>query len=242
MSLHHDRPMPDAVAGGRHRLLPQGDGMGLIRRIRERLYDRRLRRLHPEFYDDAFQTRRLDLLSGLVRGKSVAVVGNAASIFDWREGQAIDAHDCVVRINRGLIKEPDSQGRRTDLLCLATLLDAATIEREFGHPRIVFVSPNRWGIAPSLGDADADFACFPFGPWGQLSALIAGRRPSAGLITVFMLRKVLGAASIDLYGFDWKATKTFYSSKLRKNHHDWDAERSLMADWAREGWLRLPSG
>lgn len=214
--------------------------MSLIRSLRDRLRDSRKRRAFPELYDDAVQMRHLAEIAGLMRGGSVAVVGNAAAIFDRQDGAEIDGHDRVVRINRGFVRDPAAQGGRTDLLCLGTLVEPEAIETAFGRPPIVFVSPQRWGLSDSPLRGREHVACFPLGAWRELSARIGGGRPSAGLITVFMCRETFGFEAVSLFGFDWKTTKTFYASKLRTNHHDWEAERALMRSWASEGWLRLP--
>ena len=55
---------------------------------------------------------------------TVAVVGNATSLFDKRYGQDIDSHDVVIRINRAaqflnISKEYNrSHGIRTDIWCM----------------------------------------------------------------------------------------------------------------------------
>lgn len=61
-------------------------------------------------------------------GKRVAIVGNAQSIFDTVHGKAIDAHDVVIRFNKGFITAPDAQGSKTDILLLACELTAEELQ------------------------------------------------------------------------------------------------------------------
>jgi hypothetical protein len=59
-------------------------------------------------------------------------------------------------------------------------------------------------------------------------------------MAIDLCRNHLAAGEVRLFGFDGKESKTFYSESLRTHHHDWDAERRLVASWAREGRLQLP--
>lgn len=55
----------------------------------------------------------------VVRGKSVAIVCNSPEILDTAFGDQIEAHDVVIRMNRGFPNEEahyDAIGRRTDVL------------------------------------------------------------------------------------------------------------------------------
>ena len=54
-----------------------------------------------------------DLLAAL-RGKTVALVGNARALANTQMGEEIDAHDIVIRCNRAPIITSRSHGTRTD--------------------------------------------------------------------------------------------------------------------------------
>lgn len=212
----------------------------MLRRIRTALKERRTRRLHPYLYDDEVQLPRLAAMAEKTAGRSMAIVGNAESIFAARWGEAIDQHDVVIRINRGFPRRPESQGRRTDLLCLATKIDPEEIEREFGKVPVIFVSFYRSNMSDGMMAESKNLVCYPLGAWEALSKQIDGGLPSAGLKAIDIARRFLGARSVALFGFDWKATKTFYRDELKLGVHDWAAEKKLIDRWAMEGWLRLP--
>ncbi|TWI30059.1 glycosyltransferase family 29 protein [Mesorhizobium tianshanense] len=180
-------------------------------------------------YDDELHRSRLHLVAPDFSGKSIALIGNAQSIFDRSDGQLIDDHDIVVRLNRGRVVTPKSQGNRTDVLSLANTLSMAQVREMFGNPRLIWVTPRRELMHQSMVH-QAD--CFPISDWKRLYSLLNGRRPSAGLITLFLLRESFSPARISLFGFDWKRTNTFYhESGNRQSWHDWDAEQRLIAAW-----------
>jgi len=84
----------------------------------------------------------------LFRGaKSVAIVGNAPCILDWKNGAAIDGSDLVVRFNRARTAGMEEAiGSRTDVLFVnaSNSLAKAPPPDELSRPRclVCFVSPN----------------------------------------------------------------------------------------------------
>ena len=214
----------------------------MFRQLRRAMKDRRARLLRPDLYDDAVQRQRLEELAARISGRHVAVVGNAQSIFDGESGNDIDRSGLVVRINRGFVLRPECQGSRTDVVCLATAVSRREIADRFASAPVICVTPWRWTLSASLLADRERLSAYPLDAWSALSERIGGARPSAGLLAVDMSRTFLKAATVNLYGFDWKATKTFYVSDSKAGHHDWAAERCLMAEWSAEGWLRLPPG
>ena len=78
-------------------------------------------------------------LQALVDGKSVAVVGNASSLFGKNQGAEIDAHDVVIRLNRGFIVDRTQQGSRTDIIGTARPLNTAQIEEVFTSTGLLVV-------------------------------------------------------------------------------------------------------
>ena len=211
-----------------------------IRDLKRDMREWNLRRTRPELYDDRVQLPRLMALSEWGEGRSVAIVGNAESLFAARGGEAIDSHDLVLRINRGFITRPESQGTRTDLVCLATKIAPEEARREFGNATIVLASPYRSNTSSGMLHPTNNPLCYPFTAWRELCVQVDEKPPSAGLIAVDIARRFMKARSVSLFGFDWKATKTFYRRELRRGIHDWPAERRHIEKWAMEGWLHLP--
>jgi len=220
----------------------------MFRKLTRKLGELKFLLLYRELFNDKVQIKALERLKHRIADKKVAIVGNAESIFRRTDGACIDQCDCVVRINQGLITEPSSQGTRTDLLCVSSDVDAATIRRGFGDVPIVFGTSRRWRMSKDMLAIRASLACYPIKAWKRLSRSINGKRPSTGLIAVDICLNYLGAKEVHLFGFDWKETKTFYTSEvffsteMSRGYHDWEAERRLLAQYALQDKVVLPPG
>jgi hypothetical protein len=166
--------------------------------------------------------------------KNVAVVGNATSLFDTMYGADIDEHDVVVRINLGYraMGRP-SHGHRLDVLACS---------------RYSFLVRNGVinDIAPGAvlqtgelnhGESMVDGLCYVDEKTRQALKDLAGldkkQKPSAGLATLWWIRQC-GAAQVDVYGFDWKQTPTFYDPNVLDDTHAYDLERGFCLGYFRD--------
>ena len=161
-----------------------------------------------------------------LHGKSVALVGNAQSIFDTAHGKAIDAHDVVIRFNRGFITAPVAQGSKTDILFLACELTAEELQR-FGAKFTINMSS-----ITQCGDITLDdiYRCRYRKKYDVY--------PSTGMMAI-KICITAGAKSIDLYGFDFEKTPTFYNPEGYVTHHDYNTEEIIVRDLEKRGILTI---
>lgn len=171
-------------------------------------------------YDEIRQVKNF------IKGKSVALVGNAKSIFDKANGKDIDAHEVVIRFNRGFITAPDAQGTKTDILILACELN---LDEKASYK--AYYSINRSGNT-RCGDLTIGNKMR-----ARLRAWI-GKQPSSGFMAIDLCREA-GAKSIDLYGFDFEKTPTFYNPEGYVTHHDYNTEEIIVRDLAVRGVLTI---
>lgn len=157
------------------------------------------------------------------RDKSVALIGNAQSLFDRQHGHDIDAHDVVCRLNRGIIiQDAKSQGQRTDVWAIGLpkfvtdILDTATYGflmhvsfkgRQQPDPRVDYYLP-------------LDFI-------SQLVSDLDHPKPSTGLAMIAAISHC-APRCLSLYGFDWKQTPTWYFKEGRYQPHDWQREKTFV--------------
>ena len=89
-----------------------------------------------------------------LRGKRVALVGNARALTERNEGAEIDSADIVIRINRAPMPASRTHGTRTDWLALATTIGADDLDR-IRPRRILWMSHKRkrlpWRMAGGAG-------------------------------------------------------------------------------------------
>ena len=165
-------------------------------------------------------------LSDRLRGKSVALVGNARSLSEKAQGAEIDAADVVIRLNAAPMPSPASHGTRTDWLAISTPVPAEMIA-ERGPELILWMTPKRrrlpWRIARAPG-----FALWPAARNAALAERL-GSRPTTGAMAIDLLARS-DAARIRLHGFDF-----FHSLSLSGGRgaadvpHDFAAERDWVA-------------
>lgn len=159
-------------------------------------------------------------------GLSVALIGNARSMDASTQGDAIEAHDRVMRINAAPILSPRTHGSRTDWLFLAVRLSDPDRAR-LAPRRQLWMSHKRkrlqWQTATSPG-----FYLHPLADYRALAARL-GAPPSTGAMAVdLLLRSKL--ARLDLYGFDGFASLSLSGRRTAAQvPHDFSAETAWMA-------------
>lgn len=150
-------------------------------------------------------------------GKTVALVGNAQSLFDFSFGKEIDDHDIVVRLNGATYELPKldaakSHGSRTDVWGMWSSIDYIKQIPYFNGKTI-----HLWKFSP----APVTYVAAP-----QIKA-VGKKVPSCGLLMLDLLARS-GAKHIDMYGFDWKKTKTFTAESMHIGPHDFVVEKQLI--------------
>lgn len=162
------------------------------------------------------QYKGMDALLNNIKGKRVAIVGNAKSIFDKQNGKAIDEHEFIIRFNNGFTIKPESQGTITTMVMLALnmppekldLYNAKWVVNRSNHydNRVNYIIPNP--DRKRMRD--------------KLEA-----QPSTGFMAIDLCLYA-GAKSIDLYGFDGEKTPTFYNPEGYQTQHDYSKEQELI--------------
>lgn len=178
------------------------------------------------------------VIGPLVRGKSVALVGNAASLLaappqripDRRDQRdelrptrsPVDEHDVVVRINRGahVAAKVGTIGARTDALFVSGARMAVGLHADRGRlatppEHTVFMSGKRLTLPPALTRA---MTFYPLAWLDELADQL-GAIPSTGAIGIDLVARLLGDGELHLYGFDFWRTGTTYNDRLKVGPH-----------------------
>jgi hypothetical protein len=189
--------------------------------------------------NEAYGLASLDALRPLLDGRRVAMVGNAGALLDSSHGAAIDAHDTIVRFNRGFVRVPASQGKRTDLAAIACKMPYGEIAR-FGAPPVLWLAAGPGLMSSSFLAHAGAMAVNPPSQWAAAAALLDGKRPSSGLLMLQLLRSHFRPSAVTLFGFDWKRSPTYYENPDDPRQardggpHGWDREEAVVRGWAIE--------
>lgn len=170
-------------------------------------------------------------LMTLLKGKRVAIVGNAQSIFDKQNGKIIDDHDIIIRFNRGALDLNRAvQGTRTDILVKATDKILTQNEELSIWPKIIsyrfdkYAKDGQYNIGNIfLKILQQDFNL--------------GKKPSTGFAMIYIA--ALAGADISLFGFDFGKTKTYYNNDNYITPHNYVREGAIVEIWAKEGKVRI---
>jgi hypothetical protein len=166
--------------------------------------------------------------------KTVALVGNAASLFDKEYGEEIDSHDVVVRMNKAamLINRFDaenSHGKRTDVWIFWSV---GEYHKYFDKHRDVIKihagHQNRDRPMIKL----VDFV-YPDDLYEKLKEVSGPKKnPTTGFIAIDYIL-YCNPSMMSVYGFDWKMTPT-HTDPNRKHEakcpHDYDVEKQYCID------------
>lgn len=156
--------------------------------------------------------RNIPEIKKYIKGKRVAIVGNAKSIFD-KTNPDIDDHDVIIRFNRGFVTKPESQGTRTDIIILACEL---TIDEKMQYKAMYSINRSNNTKCGNYTIQNID---------RQRLRNAIGKQPSSGFMAIDLC---LEAKSIDLYGFDWEDTPTYYNPEGYITQHDYNKEKQLV--------------
>lgn len=160
-----------------------------------------------------------------IKNKRVALVGNALSIFDKKNGKLIDSYDVIIRFNYGFVKSIESQGIKTDIHILAVNLKSEEYNLLNAKFRL-----NRSRICHNPCKTIL---------WADRKRLINNcKQPSSGFIAIDLCLSS-GAKEISLFGFDFNKTMTFYNDPNYKTMHDFVKEEEYVKILEESGLIKI---
>lgn len=167
----------------------------------------------------------------LLRGKSVALVGNARSLSERTQGAAIDAHDIVIRCNAAPVPDSRSHGAKTDIIATSIDFSFQVMETRKAH-YLFWMSPRRDAM-PGWVLKWPGFFLYPDASYRTLFDAV-GSRPTTGLMVVDLLARS-DCSRASLFGFDFFRSQSL-SGEWRKATmpHDYATEERYITDLLRE--------
>lgn len=156
-------------------------------------------------------------------GKTVAIVGNAASLIQQNFGKEIDEADVVVRINRGGYRFPEfskQMGSRVDVWCMQNVRQNKPFFDKPHVRRARKMQMDTIDVSPQFSDM-ADLV-FSQDDRSHLEASLP-KKASTGLRVLYYINKQ-EPAKVYVYGFDWKQTYSWHE-KRKCVAHNFEVER-----------------
>lgn len=169
-------------------------------------------------------------MNELFNNKTIAVIGNAKSLFDKSYGKEIDSHDIVIRINKGIevcTREKDflTHGSKTDLWCF-NLYNKRIESFDDEMKKILLQTYKRMQMNVSPVSKNYDFS-ISYEVLKEIQNIFEYREHkhvTTGLRVLHCISKY-NFRSVDVYGFDWKETPTFYNLREDNRQHDYIKEK-----------------
>ena len=156
----------------------------------------------------------------------VSVIGNAESIFGKEYGNLIDLNP-TIRFNRADIIDEKSQGSRWDYLVSSEIntFEKYNIENPKFHSLIF--SPTKQSLNYKIKKVRFNTKMYnlPLFQSQELEKKL-NAPPSTGLQVLYFL-DYLRNKNVNIFGFDFKATPTFYE-KRNKGKHDFIREKEFV--------------
>lgn len=171
--------------------------------------------------------RGIKEVADYIKGKRVAIVGNAKSLFGQSYGKEIDSHEVIIRFNRGFIQDAERQGKNTSILMLACELNRFDIDKYNADYVVNRSGYYRNAVRFIISNADR-----------ELLKRKIGKQPSTGFMAIDLCLTA-GAESIDLYGFAGNASPTFYNEPDYITQHDYDKEQEIIKIYEKCGLLKI---
>jgi hypothetical protein len=164
-------------------------------------------------------------IQNLLKNKKICLLGNSKSIL--KNKKDIDSYDCICRINKGIPKGKENViGSRTDVLFLATKMKEIDIEKNFNPKFIVWITKNDrksniWINQHVIKTPSEDW----YEIKNQLTTL-----PSAGCNAIYFLIKHIEFFSLDIYGFDFFKSGTWYHTLKNQPWHNGNLEEQFITN------------
>ena len=196
-----------------------------------------------------------EVFKSYFKDKTVAIVGNAESVFEKNDGQFIDSHDIVIRMNRtGIFYDRpncvESLGEKIDVWAFWDLVllnpegiigkaspmrDKLDQYHKNGGTYKILDIKNRGNNRKRVGFIFDDLEVFKE---EKLKGFFGISNPSTGLL-VMKLVSLANFSQVNVFGFDWKKTPSqgepyFHKYTVngidKRNGHDFNKEKKYAFD------------
>ena len=145
----------------------------------------------------------------------ISIVGNAKSIFNSLYGSLIDTAEIIIRFNRGVPIKPECQGTKTHILVFMNPAYKDAFHQNLTYWHTVNF-PERTYLENVLG--------YP---------------PSNGIVSLEKVKNDYPNAIVQIFGFDWKKTHSFWRPERPSTKHNYKKEEAYCKRLIKENKWKL---
>lgn len=164
-------------------------------------------------------------IQNFLNHKTICLLGNSNNILKNKKN--IDSYDIVCRINRGIPKEKENFiGSRTDILFLSTKMEDTDITKNFNPKYVVWITKD---TTRQTNWINHNVIRVPVEDWqnvkNQLTTL-----PSTGCVSLYFLINHIEFDRLDIYGFDFFRSGTWYHNLKHQTWHNGTLEEKFITN------------
>ena len=200
--------------------------------------------------------RKNFLFQNIIKGKTVAVVGNAGCELGLKRGVEIDSHDIVIRFNNFSLNYVEDYGSKTDIWVRGGPLEIRDRE-DSSTFKLILWAQDYWHVAihphhleviynEILANKQRD-AYIWFENRKELYEQSKILKPTSGCFLLWMIYKYLGSFNnVDIYGFSFPFDNSYpghyYDDLCKMNiDHNMYAEKPFLRKLYFENGGRIPA-
>lgn len=160
--------------------------------------------------------------------KSIAIIGNAKSLFNKEYGDEIDSHDVVIRINKGIevCTQPSntkSHGKKVDVWCFNLYGSLENFDNTMKKKLPQTYKRLQMNYSPLVNKFDSSISENAI---NEIKNIFTPKKITTGFRILHYITK-FQTKSVNVYGYDWKATPTYYMNyrSTADLSHDYTKEK-----------------
>jgi len=160
-----------------------------------------------------------------LKNKNICLLGNSNNIL--KNPKNIDSYDIICRINRGSpIGKEKFIGSRTDILFLSTKMKDADITKNFNSKYLMWITKD---IEKQNNWLEQNVIKVPSEDWYEVKSILK-TLPSSGCISIYFLIKHIEFNKLDIYGFDFFRSGTWYHNLKKQTWHNGNLEEQFITN------------
>lgn len=178
-------------------------------------------------------------LKDFFNNKTVAIVGNGMNVYDKNNGELIDGHDIVIRMNHVPMKHPVNEGVKTTIIAFTgggkQTLNFDKLCEKFNNNDLKILALNNNGLTKIKRDNKKWKNYFYVGDSvKEYCSSQTGAKPSAGYLTIHYINNSHKPKHVSVFGYDWKKTKSNWHPEVIKKDCDGNVISKHSHNWWKE--------